>query len=167
MKRKKKVLRIKIHHHEREDDREIEKGKKRGEREKKEVFRRRQPLLQPFFQASTKEMLCITFFFYTSNSLFSFSVLWRFLFYDSELCLSLVFLCFLFFFFFESHRMGSKKIDESLKQLILTIFSINKYKNIFNNVYEFMIDENFCYFWKIGEMVKIKLAKILKSLYSF
>lgn len=63
--------------------------------------------------------------------------------------------------------MGSKKIDESLKQLILTIFSINKYKNIFNNVYEFMIDENFCYFWKIGEMVKIKLAKILESLYSF
>lgn len=166
--RKREVLRIKIHHHEREDDREIEKGKKRGEREKKEVFRRRQPVLQPFFQASTKEMLCITFFFYTSNSLFSFSVLWRFLlFYDSELCLSLVFLCFLFFFFFESHRMGSKKIDESLKQLILTIFSINKYKNIFNNVYEFMIDENFCYFWKIGEMVKIKLAKILESLYSF
>lgn len=61
--RKREVLRIKIHHHEREDDREIEKGKKRGEREKKEVFRRRQPLLQSFFQASTKEMLCITFFF--------------------------------------------------------------------------------------------------------
>lgn len=40
--------------------RDRERGKKRRKRE--EMFRRRQPALQPFSQASTKGMLCITFF---------------------------------------------------------------------------------------------------------